>query len=126
MKHYNKYPVSLTDQFNPINYPLVNVEISKIKKETDSFPNGFKVEIIISFLKSHSLQNDWIKANPLLTEIITSGAIFTGDIESLFDSCLGNKIFRGDLEGYLKKNLQEISPDATNDKIKEVRTTVDG
>jgi hypothetical protein len=126
MKHYNKYLVSLSDGFNSANYPLVGNEISTIKEKTDSFPNRFKVEIIISFLKSHSLQNDWIKANPPLTELITSGVLFTGDIESLFDSCLGNKTFRGDLEVYLKKNLQDISPGATDDKVKEAHITADG
>ncbi len=57
--------------------------------------------MIISFLKDHSLLNEWIKANPELTKAITSGAVFTGALESLFEACRENKLFQKQLEIFL-------------------------
>lgn len=102
MKHYNKFLIGVADEFNQVNYPSVNNEISLINEKVGAFPVYFKTEIIISFLKDHSLQSDWIHANPQLTELVTSGTLFTGNIESLFDSCRNNPVFRHDLEAYLK------------------------
>ena len=102
---YNKSFIGLTDQFDPSNYPAVNDEICLINERTGAVPINFKVEIIISFLKDHSLQNKWIDANPELTDLVTSQILFTGSIESLFDCCRSNPNFRQDLENYLRGKL---------------------
>jgi len=104
-KQYSKYLVGLTDQFNPANYSSVNDEICIINERTDSLPLHYKVEIIISFLKDHSIQNNWVEANPELAELVTSKSLFTGSIESLFDSCRNNPSFGQDLETYLKEKF---------------------
>ncbi len=104
-RKYNKYRVALTDEFDPANYSAVNDEICVINDRTDTVPIHFKADIIISFLKDHSLQNKWIDANPELTELVTSQGLFTGSIESLFDSCRTHPVFRQDLENYLRGKL---------------------
>ena len=110
MKKYNKYLIGLTDQFDPANYSAVNDEICIINEKTGAIPIHFKAEIIISFLKDHSLQNNWIDGNTELTELVTSQTLFTGSIESLFDSCRNNLAFRQDLEDYLKGRLTVSAP----------------
>jgi hypothetical protein len=112
MKHYNKYLVRSTDQFDPVNFSSVTDEIQLINEETVSLPPLFKVEILISFLKDHSFENNWTKANPELTDLITSGSLFKGNIESLFESCRSNPAFRQDLETYLKKEFEGGPPHA--------------
>ena len=107
MKFYCKYLVSLTDKFNPDDFPLINDEINVIKIKTAGYPVGFKDEMIISFLKDHSLESDWSRTSPALSDLITSGLLFTGDIESLFESCPANLAFRLDLEKYLRQRLAE-------------------
>jgi len=106
MKQYNKYLVRATDQFDPENFLSVVDEIQLINEGTVSLPPFFKVEILISFLKDHSLENDWTKANPELTDLVTSGSLLKGNIKSLFESCRSNPAFRQDLETYLQKEFE--------------------
>lgn len=105
MKQYEKYLIGILDIFEPGNYPAVNAEIINVNQKTADSPFFYKEEIIISFLKNHSLRNDWIDANPQLTKLVTSGQIFTGNIESLFEACRDNKVFSGDLENHLTERF---------------------
>jgi hypothetical protein len=82
-------------------------EVDIVNERSGSFPLSFKSEILISFLKDHSVQNDWINANPKLAELVTSGGLFTGSIESLFESSRNNPGFRQELESYLKEKFTE-------------------
>lgn len=89
----------------PANFPAVVEEIWSIEEKTRSFPQIHKSDIIISFLKTHSLQNDWIKESTHLSKLVSSGELFTGDTESLFASARGNAAFVGELETYLKEKF---------------------
>ena len=114
MTQFNKYLIKSTDQFDPEYYPSINDEVGKINARVEELPAFFKADIIVSFLKDHSLQNDWIKVNPELTEMVTSGSLFTGSIESLFESSRNNPVFRRDLEIYLTTRFSEtVSPGET-------------
>ena len=104
-KQYNKYLIGLADQFDPTNYSAVTDEVRRINEKTHAVPTQFKTEIIISFLKNHSLQNNWIGANPELTNMVASKMLFTGNIEQLFDSCRYIPVFRQALEDYLKEKF---------------------
>ncbi len=106
MKQYNKFLIHPTDLFNRDNFLPVTDEVLMIKERTANLPAFFKAEILISFLKEHTLQNDWIKANPSLTDLVTSGSLFQGSIESLFESSQNNPVFRQTLEGYLQENFE--------------------
>lgn len=105
MKQYEQYLIGSLDIFEPGNYPAVNAEIINVNQKTADSPRFYKEEIIISFLKNHSLRNDWIDANPQLTKLVTSGQLFTGNIESLFEACRGNKVFSADLENHLTERF---------------------
>lgn len=65
----------------------------------------FKVEIIISYLKDHSLNADWIEANPAFARTITCGFFKTSHLESLLESCRNNKVFLKDVEDHIRKEL---------------------
>ena len=105
MKQYNKYLIRSTDQFDPVNFSSITDEIEQINEETVSLPSFFKAEILVTFLKDHSLENDWIKANPKLTDLVISGSLLKGNIESLFESCRHHPAFRQDLENYLEQRF---------------------
>jgi hypothetical protein len=100
-----KYLVGASEKFKSENYPLVNVEVTVINEKTFNAPLFYKDEIIISFLKDHSLHYDWIHANPELAELVTSGEMFTGSIESLFEASRNNLDFREDFEQYLAERF---------------------
>lgn len=101
MKHFPKYLIKTTDKFDPEYFSSINEEVTSVNTQVESLPPFFKPEILVSFLKDHSLQSDWLKANPELVTLVTSGSLFTGNIEALFESAKDNPGFRQDLESYL-------------------------
>lgn len=105
----NKFLIRPTDQFDPEYFKIINEEIAIVNTKTVDLPGLFKPEIIISFLKNHSIRNDFMKANPGLSALVTSGSLFTGHLESLFASCLNNPGYRQDFEAYLLKKFSAPS-----------------
>jgi hypothetical protein len=93
------------DVFYETESPEMMKELSALGKLTANTPVYFKAEIIISFLKNHSLKNKWIEANPALAELMISGSSATGHIESLFESSRNKKNFLFAYENYIKAQL---------------------
>jgi hypothetical protein len=85
--------------------PEMMKELSALGKLTAHTPVDFKPEIIISFLKNHSLKNKWIEANPVLAQLMISSSFATKHIESLFDSSRGKKDFLLAYESYITAQL---------------------
>lgn len=104
---YKKYLVKETDKFDPQRFSFVTDDIEAIRKQTEEVSSSFKAEIIISFLKNHSLENEWITANPALTGLVKSGTLSGGNIESLFESSNSNPYFRKQMEDFITKGLTE-------------------
>jgi hypothetical protein len=105
MFQYKQYVVKDTDQFDPQQFSLVTDELAVINEHTKHIVSLFKTGIIVSFVKDHSLKNEWIKANPALTEMVTSGALPMRHTEALFESCRYNPLFRKQLEEFLIRGL---------------------
>lgn len=94
-----------TEKFNPANYTKAIDELSILNQGILHIAIYFKAEIIISYLKDHSLKIAWVEANPTLARIITSGFFKTSHLESLFESCRNNKAFLKDFEDHISKKL---------------------
>jgi hypothetical protein len=94
-----------TEKFNPANYPRAIDELSVLNQGILHIAIYFKVEIIISFLRDHSLKIGWVEANPALARMITSDFFKTSQLESLFESCRNNKAFLKDFEDHICKKL---------------------
>jgi len=105
MFQYKQYVVSDTDQFDPLQYSLVTDELAVIIKHTKHISPLFKTGIIISYVKDHSIKNEWIKANRGLTEMMASGSLPVRHTEALFESCRYNIVFRQQLEEFLTRGL---------------------
>jgi hypothetical protein len=103
---YNRYNVNSGDAFQRELYPNVINELEEIGRNTSRMSSDFKNEIIISFLKDHSLQVDWIAKNPKVAKFMTSRSVCTSHLESLFQSCRGNDSFLSGFEEFVKKKLQ--------------------
>lgn len=102
---YHKYIFMNDNKFDSANYPRAMCELSALKQGTTDTPVYFKVEIIISFLKNHSLEVAWIDANPSLTRMITSGFFKTAHLESIFDAGRNSEIFLKDYEAYISSQI---------------------
>jgi hypothetical protein len=102
---YKKYLVRGSDHFDPAYYTFVADDLVVIIDQVKHVSPAFKAEIIITLLKNHCLQDEWVAANPELVQLVTSKSLNSGNIESLFESCQNNAAFRLQLEAYLKGKL---------------------
>lgn len=102
---YNTYTVQHNETFIPRNYPDAINELKGLKKAISHIAIYFRAEIILSYLRDHSLKVDWINGNPALAQLVTSGALQTSQLEMLFESCIRNKPFLNNLEGYIQMQL---------------------
>lgn len=109
MPQLNNINIGEMEKFNPDNYPYMVSELKEIVNTLRDVPIYFKMDIVISFLKDHSIKTEWIEANPALIKILTSGILVTGNLEKLFEGCRWNKTFRLDFERYLKSKLNWFS-----------------
>lgn len=95
------------EKFDSANYPRAMSELSALKRGTSDTPVYFKVEIIVSFLKNHSLNVAWVEANPSLSRMITSGFFKTSNLESIFDAGRNSKSFLKEYEAYISNQILE-------------------
>jgi hypothetical protein len=105
MRKYNRYLISDNDNFDPANYSSIEMEVSKINRQTAALPVKDKSDILITFLKEHSIKTSLAQANPQLVKLIESGEIFNGDIEALLESAQKHSLFSAQLEKYLRESF---------------------
>ncbi len=87
------------DVFSADSYPEMAKELKILKEAARQMPVYFKGEIVISYLKTHSIKSEWIKANPELVMFIRDYSSKTAHIESLFDFY---RLRKASLTGYEK------------------------
>lgn len=102
---YKKYLINNSDHFDPEYYTFIADDLAVMIDQIKHVASNFKAEIIVSFLKNHCIQNEWIAANPELVRLVTTKSVYSVKIESLFDSCQNNPAFGQQLETYLKGKL---------------------
>ena len=105
MHRYRQYNIKNTDKFQPDDYPKVLTELEEINSEIAGLPAIHKGDIIISYLKDHSLNKTWLSANPAVTELLNSGRFVTANLKSLFECCQVNDQFSEAFEEYIRKNI---------------------
>jgi hypothetical protein len=100
-----KYNIGPLANFIIGNYPEVANEIRMLGKRIQYLPDYFKPEIVISFLKDHKVNMDWVHANSVLVALITSRAMRISHTEHLFESSKGNKVFQQSLEDHITDQI---------------------
>lgn len=106
--HYNaNYVVKDNDVFIPQNFPFVEEELLLLMKDTYMVADQFKQDIVVSYVKNHSILVTWSKANTALVTLLTSGSIKIHHLEALFGASVNNKPFQDTLEQYIKAVMQE-------------------
>jgi hypothetical protein len=109
--------VDEADRFSALNYPEVSQEMKRVACHVTSVPGVFKREILISYLKNHSIKVDWLADNDRLVKMITSGALKIRHTEQLFDARRRDKVFLVDFEGYIATELENCSSDAMHRNV---------
>lgn len=86
-------------------YPAIVREVTALHQTVFEIKGVHKIEIIISFLKFHSIKMEWLAGNKEVTGLMTSGLLATTHLESLFNACKNNSQFSNSLEAYIKVKL---------------------
>ncbi|MBI5372987.1 MAG: hypothetical protein HZA79_13275 [Sphingobacteriales bacterium] len=102
MNGYKAYDIKDTDRFNPHLFPEVRDELNGLFSAAYFFTTPEKENIIISFLKNHSLKSEWTRSEPELTRILTGNCCPTAHIESLFEAAKTNLQFLHSFEEYIR------------------------
>jgi hypothetical protein len=63
---------------------------------------AYRTEMLVSFLKNHSILTKWSINNPEFAAVISSAVLPFKDLEELFESCRDNASFTSELEAYIK------------------------
>jgi hypothetical protein len=104
-----RYVVADGERFTFGNFPEVAEEVHAIRKRLTHKPPYHKCEMVIGFLRDHSLKTRWIQINPDVAGMLTTGKLTSGNIEALFEACRINSLFRAEYEGYIKQILLDIN-----------------
>lgn len=97
----NTYKILEMDTFNPLNYPLVEKELNKLRLEIMHLPLPYRSEIVISFLKEITIKANWAQLNPELVDFMKYTIFPIQQLKYLFTSCQNNMIFLNDFEQYI-------------------------
>jgi hypothetical protein len=98
---YKKYVVKDTDEFNASLFPEIGADIASIRKEMYKHSHRLNVDVLISFVKYHSIKSEWANANPVIAEMISSKTLRIGNMEALFSNSKNNPAFQKQFEEYI-------------------------
>ena len=98
---YSKYLVKDTDQFDPAYFPSITEDMDVIVASMAGLPGSRNSAMLVSFAKDHCIESEWVKANPILAEMISSKSLPVTNLEALFAASGNNSSFRLQLEEYI-------------------------
>jgi hypothetical protein len=101
MIHYKKYLVKTNDQFDPQQFSFIEDEINLIMEQTRHVSGISRPQILVAYLRDHSVDQKWAGENPELAQLLGSGSFPSNNIELLFDACQDNNYFRQQMEAFL-------------------------
>jgi hypothetical protein len=102
---YQKFLIRETDHFDPSHFPQLQVSLEKIVEQLNREPAGPKAEMLLSFVKDHSINSQFVLNHPKLATMISTKELPTGVMEELFESSRNNPSFKQDLEAYIRSGL---------------------
>lgn len=102
MANYHKFLIRETDRFDPANFPQLEICLDQITKQLNREPAGPKADMLLSFVKDHSIKSQHVTDHPALTLLISTKSLPLDSIEALFESSRNNPSFKKDLEAHIR------------------------
>lgn len=102
---YQKFLIRETDRFDPTHFPQLQASLEKIVEQLNREPAGPKAEMLLSFVKDHSINSQFVLNHPKLATLISTKELPVGVMEELFESSRNNPLFKQDLEAYIRSGL---------------------
>jgi hypothetical protein len=90
------------DQFNAGNYPMIVNEWDTIQSLLKQSKSLLNTDLLISFIKDHSMEISKMKLNPEWAKKIYSYSLSFTHTEKLFSENTNQKKFRDQLEEYIR------------------------
>lgn len=104
--HYSRFLIKDNDQFVPYDFPQIEEDVDVLVASMANLPSVQNTEMLLSFVKDHSMRSDWVSANPVLAEMISTNTLPVKNLEALFASCTKNQPFRQQLEEYIAQRFK--------------------
>ena len=101
-----KYEIKAGERFNADNCPMVISQLVELQEGMARFPGNNKDYIVISFLKNHSISNEWIASNPEVAQQMITGSFAVSQIEAYFEGCKHNEAVLTEFEKLIRAALQ--------------------
>lgn len=106
MLTFQKFAVQPTDRFQAINFPTLDNSLQQVAAQLAREPYGPKAEMLLSFVKNHSISSQLVSDHPKLAQMISTKSMPLQVMEDLFESSKTNQSFRKDLEEYIAAYLK--------------------
>jgi hypothetical protein len=98
--------IDTENSFFTANNGDVAFELMELDKQIRVLPQQYRHNILISFLKNHQIQSDWVKANPQLVDFLTGAKKEIAYTEQLFEAFKKHPIYCAALENYIRAKIQ--------------------
>jgi hypothetical protein len=102
MSMYQKFLIRETDRFDPSNFPQLETCLEKIVVQLNREPAGPKAEMLLSFVKNHSINSQQVVDHPAVAALISTKSVPLGMMEDLFESSRSNPSFQKDVESHIR------------------------
>lgn len=103
---YNTYLITEHDAFSPEFYPDIVHEVGVMREQYASITSRDKSRVIISMLRDHCVNAEWLETDAFLIRSLISSSKQTVQLEALFDASRGKRSFQIQLEAYVIKKLE--------------------
>jgi hypothetical protein len=111
---YQKFSISATAHFVPSEFPQLEASIQQVIKQLAEEP-VIKVDMVLSFVKDHSINSTQVKANPGLAGLISTKSLPLQLMEALFEAGRNNRVFMQELEEYIRSRFATTDPNKNVD-----------
>jgi hypothetical protein len=99
---YPQFLIKDSDRFVPFNFPQLEASLQQVVAQLGMEYKGPKTEMILSFVKDHSINSQQVKDHPELANLISSQSLPLQIMENLFEASRKNPLFEKELEDYIK------------------------
>jgi len=98
---YQMFSIADTDHFIPTKFPQLEASIQKVIEQLAGEP-PVKMEMVLSFVKNHSMNSDQVRDNPGLAALISNRSLPLQLMEALFEAARKNSVFKTELGEHIK------------------------
>lgn len=100
---FQRLVIKNASQFIPSDFPQLEESLREVVAQLARKWEGPKADMILSFVKDHSLPSQEVDEYPELAKLISTGSLPLYVMESLFESSRQHPLFREQLEHYIQE-----------------------